>query len=309
MTGSYDSICCFRGSDHSATKRLLWEITTLCNLRCDFCHRTRYVDYGANLEMIQEIIPFVKAIGIKEIIISGGEPLLRHDIIDIIMLLKEEGFQVDMCTNGTNVTSRNASQLGNILSEISVSIDSATPLIHDLLRGSVGSWNATVSGIRRLRENGLGLHSISIVNKLTFDKIEDTVRFLYEEGVSSIGFIGAIPIGAGTNDLLSEECQRALRTTFGTLRERYPNIAINTKELIRDSSMSRCMAGRLIYGLDVNMVLSPCILQSRAGGIDLKRPENRTLDAIAGLKEISRNASINSTGQGFCPGSQLLNGT
>ena len=104
MSNSYDSICCFRGSDHSSNKRLLWEITTTCNLSCDFCHRNRDIDYGPKIERIKEIIPFIKEISIKEIIISGGEPLLREDIYEIINTLKEEGFKIDMCTNGTTIT-------------------------------------------------------------------------------------------------------------------------------------------------------------------------------------------------------------
>ena len=310
MSKSYDSICCFRGSDNSTDKRLLWEITTACNLSCGFCHRTSEIILGPSISQINEVVPLLKRIGIKEIIISGGEPFLRTDIFDILSLLKKEGFSVDLCTNGTLITNEIAIKLSKVLNEISVSIDSFIPAKHDLLREQSGAWKATVLGIQELIKNNLSVHSISIVNKSTISYINLTVEFLYELGVSSIAFIGNIPIGTGNNYLTSDDNQKKLKKIFKNLRNSFPNISINTKELIKDSTMNSCMAGEIIYGLDVNMIFKPCILHGKAGGIDLKIKKNLTIDVISKLKEIKRKVIDNSgIGQGFCPGSCLLNAT
>lgn len=308
MKQSYDSICCFR-SNNSVNKRLLWEITTKCNLFCGFCHRTDKSSYDTDFNHIKNILPFLKQIGIKEIIISGGEPLLRGDIFMIIQTLKEEGFEVDMCTNGTMITSKIAFKLSQLLPEISVSIDSNIPSKHDLLRRKSGAWHKTVSGIRILQEYGLKVHSISLVNSSNMIDIEDTVKYLYELGIQSMAFIGYIPIGTGVNDLLSEECQMILKRKLKLLRGKYKSVAINTKELIKESSMKLCKAAQYIYGLDVNMILKPCILQRKAGGVDLIKLVNLTTDVVSSrLTQIKNEILKYNTGQGFCPGSRSING-
>lgn len=308
MTDSYDSICCFHGSGHLPNKRLLWEITTACNLSCSFCHRTNNIDYGPEIKKIKEILPFLKKVGIKEIIISGGEPLLRNDIYNILELLKKEEFKVDMCTNGTNITSDISTKLSHILSEISVSIDSYVPSKHDSMRGKKGAWYSTISGIQVLQKAGLAVHSISLVNNDSFEDIENNVKFLYEIGILSMSFIGNIPIGTKTNILISEEHQKILRATFKKMRNTYSDIVINTKELIREEGMTSCMAGENIYGLDVNLIFKPCILQRNVVGIDLKKKENLLLDVVEKFKEMRSVLQNTSSGQGFCPGSRLLNG-
>lgn len=307
MTKSYDSICCFRNSEYSKNKRLLWEITTSCNLDCEFCHRSNNISNGIAFKEIVKILPFIKGLDIKEIIISGGEPLLREDIFEIIKVFKAENFKVDMCSNGTNITPEVASKLREVLSEISISIDSSVSLIHDSLRNRNGAWQKTVLGIKTLQRYGLEIHTISLVNLITLNDIENTVKFLNDLGLSSIAFIGNIPIGTGFNQLVSAETQALLRSKLKKLREEYPDITINTKELIENLMKTSCKAGEYIYGLDVDMVLKPCILQGRAGGIDLKRLENRTMDVVEKLKTIKERTLQISNGQGFCPGSRLLN--
>lgn len=204
-TISYDSGCCFRSTARPATRRLLWEITTRCNLSCAFCHRTPGEGHDTPLRHCQAVIPFLRRSGFRGVILSGGEPLLRIDIFDAIDLLASEGLSVDMCTNGTLVTRDVATRLSRVLSEISVSIDSYSAAVHDSLRGRRGAWEATVSGIRVLQERGLQVHTISLTNSKTIEGIAGTVDFLAELGVSSMAFIGQIRTSSGAASRLSEQ--------------------------------------------------------------------------------------------------------
>jgi len=308
MAKSYDSICCFRGSDKPSAKRLLWEITTICNLSCSFCHRTKEIDYGPDFQRIKDVLPVLKDFGIKEIIISGGEPLLRKDIFDIIDLMKNEGFDVDMCTNGTLITYDIAKKLSEYLTEISVSIDSSFPSNHDALRGKTGAFNSAISGIRSLQKFNVSVHTISIVKSSSINEIKSTVNFLAELGILSMAFIGHIPIGTGINELFTENNQKLLKNIFNELRNTYSDIAINTKELIEDSTMKSCMAGENVFGLDVKMLLKPCILHSKCGGIDINGISNDTVNVENYLRKIKENVLItNCSGQGICPGSKFIN--
>ncbi len=306
---SYDSICCFRGDDSSVTQRLLWEITTRCNLGCPFCHRTIGAAGDITHTDCRTILPFLKAVGIQDVIVSGGEPLLNRDLFLLLRLLKDAGLDVDMCTNGTLVTRLVATRLKAFLTEVSVSIDSHDPAIHDALRGWPGAWQATVAGIRALQEQGLLVHTISLVNARTLGHIQRTAEFLHSLGVGSIAFIGRIPLHAGKNVLLTESHQATIVKTLALLRARHPDIPINSKELVTNATMCQCRAGHYIYGLDVNLTLRPCILLGGIGGVDLRRAEERTLDALLRLREeMGRRLACTTVGQGLCPGSRLLNG-
>lgn len=304
---SYDSICCFRGRDNGTTRRVLWETTSRCNLGCSFCHRTVDNAPDSTAADCAAVLPVFKALGIQDVILSGGEPLLVRDICSILGILKDHGFNVDMCTNGVCVTRSLSSALARALMEISVSIDSCNPLIHDALREQRGAWEATIKAIRTLQDCGLQVHTISLVSMHTIPGIEDTAHFLYGLGIRSMAFIGHLPVRARLNPLISDDIQIRLKRVFECVRAQHPDAAINTKALIKDSEMNVCRAGQYVFGLDVNLILKPCILQSKRDGIALRTLESRGSDILATMLDILRSKPDVVLGEGICPGSTLLN--
>ena len=78
-------------------------VTQRCNLKCPYCHKEGQIssEKELNLEEIEKIIKNAKEIGIKKIKITGGEPLLRKDIISIIKIIKKHNFEdISLVTNG-----------------------------------------------------------------------------------------------------------------------------------------------------------------------------------------------------------------
>ena len=74
------------------------------------------------------------SIGVSEIILSGGEPLTRTDIFDIVELLKTNNFNLDICTNAYCLNQNIAKKLSEYFREISVSLDSFQESVHNSLR-------------------------------------------------------------------------------------------------------------------------------------------------------------------------------
>ena len=94
-----DQKCCYRAIQSEGI-RVLWEITSACNVECDFClvekkHRTIPLDRA--LSMAQVLIEE----GVEKFLISGGEPLLYPGIEPLLRYLVEQNVLVKLLTNGT----------------------------------------------------------------------------------------------------------------------------------------------------------------------------------------------------------------
>ena len=101
-------------------------ITHRCNVNCLYCHHDGMLpskDEMTPLE-IQKISKVAKSLGVKKIRISGGEPLIRKDIVEVIDKLNEVGFKdISITTNGTYL-SKYAEDLKNAgLDRVNVSLD------------------------------------------------------------------------------------------------------------------------------------------------------------------------------------------
>lgn len=103
------------------------EVTSLCNLKCEYCHNLQYSNRADDLTTT-EIITFVenmkKKYDIKKVLLTGGEPLVKKDICYIISKITEMGIKVDMVTNGTLLTIEKLKALEEAgLKRIRISID------------------------------------------------------------------------------------------------------------------------------------------------------------------------------------------
>ena len=304
---SYDSICCF-SKERSLKKRLLWEITTICNLSCEFCHRSRDFNYGPSLDEIKAVSKVLKELEISSIIISGGEPLLRKDIFEIIEYLNNENFEIDLCTNATLIDYDTAYRLSKVLKEISLSIDSFDTKIHDQLRGEEGALEQKLKGVQNLINNGIEIHSISLLNEDNLEDIENMVKFLKDIGIKSISFIGEIPIGAKYNFFVKDEVQVMLAKKFDYIREKYRDISINTKEIFKNKGYCECRAGKNIFALDVNLNLRPCMLRRDYSGLNIRNYlQNKDIlsgkDIIEGMLKSKTNIIPQ---EGICPGARIM---
>ncbi len=89
--------------------------------------------------------------------ISGGEALLRPDIFEIIAHARRRGIAVHLCSNATRIGARTARRLAEAGTHtVSVSLDGSRPAVHDAIRGK-GSFEATLAGIRALRQHAPGV--------------------------------------------------------------------------------------------------------------------------------------------------------
>lgn len=174
-------------------------VTYRCNLRCRMCdlwrrpQKTRKKELSTKqfLAIINDLAD-LKTTGIG---FTGGEPLLREDIFELISHANNKGLVTHLATNGTLLKQKEINLLFTSgLSAISVSLDGPTAGIHDQVRGK-GSFDKTVTNIKRLireketRGSSLVISINCAISKFNLDKVITLVKKVPQIGIDGIGFI------------------------------------------------------------------------------------------------------------------------
>ncbi|HEX4210364.1 MAG TPA: radical SAM protein [Candidatus Binataceae bacterium] len=156
-------------ADNRPVGSRLWLYTNFdCNLRCDYCcvrSSPSAPRRELGLARVQRIAREAAELGVKEIFVTGGEPFLLQDIGEILVSCAAAA-PTTVLTNGMLFAGRRAESLRELPRDrivLQISLDSATPELHDLHRGT-GTWARTREGVRRARELGFRVRLAATVS-------------------------------------------------------------------------------------------------------------------------------------------------
>jgi pyruvate-formate lyase-activating enzyme len=174
-------------ADNRPVGSRLWLYTNFdCNLRCDYCcvrSSPTAPRRELGLERVQRIAREATELGVKEIFVTGGEPFLLEDIGEILVSCAAAA-PTTVLTNGMLFTGRRAETLRALPRDrivLQISLDSATPDVHDLHRGR-GTWARTREGIQIARALGFRVRLAATVS--TDAEAEEFRQFLDEEKIA-----------------------------------------------------------------------------------------------------------------------------
>lgn len=181
-------------------KIMSWNTTNACNLYCAHCYREsgEKAQGELNTEEGKKLIDEIARAGFHIMIFSGGEPLSRPDIFELIAHASAKGLRPVLGSNGTMITPEVAQKLKEAgLLAAGISLDSLDPEKHDKLRGQEGAWQAAVDGMKNCREAGLGFQIHTTVMDWNEPEIEDLMDFAVEIGARAHHIFFLIPTGRG----------------------------------------------------------------------------------------------------------------
>lgn len=151
------------------------ELTLRCNLRCLHCGSTAGKARSNELEFDgwRSVMRQLAELGCREVCILGGEPLLMPKWFDIARVICDLGMNLVIITNGWLIEQQVVNQLKKLkrLDRIGVSLDGATPEIHDHIRGHQNSFKKALNAIWLLRDAGFEVGAITSVSKLNLNEL------------------------------------------------------------------------------------------------------------------------------------------
>ena len=174
---------------------MLMFITDKCNLRCRMCgvcelERDRSAEKELSTEEWFGVIDAAERLGTTLVSISGGEPLMRADLYDMIRHAHGKGMTVHICTNGTLMNADRAVKLRDSgVSTVSISVESPRAEVHEHLRGK-GTFVPALGAIKMLRETApdirVGINYL--ITRQNYKNMAEMVEFAESLGVHQIKF-------------------------------------------------------------------------------------------------------------------------
>ena len=166
-----------------------FEVTLRCNLRCQHCYipgerRRSRKEPELNLEEMQRILDEITDAGCLWLLLTGGEPLLRRDFLDIYTYAKRKGLLLTLFTNGTLVTRRIADYLADWRPfKIEITLYGATQETYERVTGIPGSYARCRRGIDLLLERKLPLSLKTMVMTLNHAELDQMKALAASLGV------------------------------------------------------------------------------------------------------------------------------
>jgi radical SAM protein with 4Fe4S-binding SPASM domain len=144
------------------------------------------------------------------LVFSGGEPLCRDDLFELIGFAKSLGITPALATNGTLIDATGAGQIRDSgVARVSVSLDGATAEVHDQLRQLTGSFEKAIEGIGHLREAKVPFQINITLTKHNAEQLEDIYELAKSLGAVAVHIFMLVPVGCGQSlaetDMLSPE--------------------------------------------------------------------------------------------------------
>jgi heme b synthase len=219
----------FRKGGHNPTDEIqprlqlvAWEITRSCNLFCAHCRASSDYSHYENelstkecLHLIDEILE----VGQPILILTGGEPLLRQDLLQIARYAVEKGLRVVIGSNGTLITKEAAARLKEVpISRIGVSIDFPLSHLQDKFRGKTGAFEAAMAGIAESRKAGIDVQINCTVTTMNACYLDDLLNLALQVGAVAFHPFMLVPTGRGkglaAEKLSPQEYERILHWIY-----------------------------------------------------------------------------------------------
>jgi radical SAM protein with 4Fe4S-binding SPASM domain len=180
-------------------------VTYRCNLSCEFCYVGGHDENELRTDELKEILfKIYHEAMIPSVSFTGGEPLLRDDIVSLVSYASQTGLWTNIITNGTLLNKtlvRTLKEAG--LSSVQVSIEGPDSNIHDMITGERGAFDSLISGIRLLQEAGIPVHTNTTLSRNNILRAREIVTLVKRLGLSRLSMNLLIPCGraAGRRDI------------------------------------------------------------------------------------------------------------
>ena len=179
---------------------IVWNFTYQCNLRCKHCYENAGGPKRPELsteeaKQVLDVLSKIAGIGLPALSFSGGEPLARRDFFELAAYAKKRVGYVSIASNGTLITKDNAKKIKDAgIDYAEISIDGATPGVHDEFRGIPGAFERAMEGVKNCVEEGIDTCIATTIHRDNLSELNKLIELSKQLGVRFMHF-NYIPTG------------------------------------------------------------------------------------------------------------------
>lgn len=204
---------------------VIWETTQACDLACVHC-RACAQPLRSALELstgeAKRLIDEVKALEAPVFVLTGGDPLKRPDIFELVEYASNHGVRISLTPSATPLLTKEAvkrlKQCG--LARLAISLDGPNATLHDAFRRVPGSYDFTLSAVRWAREIGLPVQINTTITRHNLQHLDSMIALLEQLDIVLWSVFFLVPTGRGSAiDLISaEEFEQVFEKLYETSR-------------------------------------------------------------------------------------------
>ena len=234
-----------------------WNVTRECNMKCSHCYINATEKKLANELTTMEgknLMDQISKVSKPLLILSGGEPLLRPDIYELIQYGASKGLKMGLGSNGSLIDDKVATKLKEAgIATVSISLDSHIPAQHDEFRGVGGAWEKAVNACKALRKNNILVQVNTTLTQQNYNQIDDIMSLAEEIGVENFHLFFLVPTGRGTKlaDISPQKYEDMITNTFAKVAKHKLNV--------RPSCAPQFMRIAKGMGLDMRQWVRGCL--------------------------------------------------
>lgn len=261
------------------------EITGRCNMNCEHCRASNQIKEDMPIEQIIKIIKFARQFSpnYKEIILSGGEPLMHNNFSEVLKQVRKNGGDfITLTTNGSLLTDEYLQLIQDLKFErvvLSVSLDNLNPVEHDKFRHHKNAFTKAMIALKKISKLNNPNIIPSMRSTIKANQIKDMekmVLFAKEAGCKRVSFSAIHPAGKAItrSDLwMNREEKFNFIKEIYRLKKIFPEINVTTNDPLKcllrgkhdvgnDNELvfDGCGAGVITFNVNSDGIMTPCAL-------------------------------------------------
>ncbi len=227
---------------------IFWELTRACKLACKHCRakaqKERHPD-ELSFEEAKKVIEQIKAFGkpYPLVVITGGDPLLREDVFEMVKHGVTSGLRIAMAFSGTDLATlevlESLKEAG--VSRIAISIDGSNETIHDGFRGIKGTFRESMKTLKNARKAGVSTQINTTVTKFNLHDLANIAKLAIENGVTLWDVFFVVPTGRAKIEYMpsSQEFEDILNWLYDVSKKTGLNIKSSAATHLRRIELQR----------------------------------------------------------------------
>lgn len=241
-----------------------FSITNTCKYNCWHCYINSLQEKDMSTEDAVTIVQKLQELGTSVIAFTGGEPLLRKDICEIISKIDADKSSIVLFTTGYGLTKEKAEELKQAgLFAVIIGLEHTNKKIQDTLRNSEGSYQQALDGLQNAKNSGLyvSLSTVATKERITTGEIWEFIEFAGKQGADEVLILEPIPVGKIMDDkeiILTKKERKQLATIQKKANKKKNYVRVLSYPYRESNQVLGCCAGYQYLHVTASGNICPC---------------------------------------------------